>query len=178
MIALALLACSGDEPLPQLAEVPAFTLQDQTGATVTRDTLLGKVWVADFIFTTCPDICPVLSAHMAEVQARYAGNDAVRLVSLSVDPVTDTPPVLATYAARFGATHPTWLFLTGDIEEMKRVVVGGFKMLMERAVAAETILHGTRFVVVDKKGTIRAYPDPKEEGKKELYAAVDALLKE
>jgi protein SCO1/2 len=173
-VILALLACGSPEPLPVLAELPAFTLQDQTGAVVTRETLAGKVWVADFIFTTCPDVCPVLSAHMAEVQAKYSGNDDVRLVSFSVDPATDTPPVLAAYAQRFGAAHPTWLFLTGDVTAMKTVVVDGFKMLMEPG--ADTILHGSRFVVVDRRGRIRAYPDPKEEGKKDLYRAVDQLL--
>lgn len=183
-----LLACFGGsppvEPLPVLGEVPAFSLTDATGAPVTTDGLRGKVWVADFIFTSCPDVCPVLSAHMAEVQARYAGNDGVRLVSFSVDPGTDTPPVLAAYGARFGADPARWHFLTGPIDTLKPVVVDGFKMMLERVEARveppapATVLHGERFVVVDKRGLIRAYPDPKEPGKAAIYAAVDALLGE
>lgn len=170
------------EPLPVLGEVPAFSLTDATGATVTAADLRGKVWVADFIFTSCPDVCPVLSAHMAEVQGHYAGNDRVRLVSFSVDPGTDTPPVLAAYGARFGADPVKWSFLTGPIDTLKPVVVDGFKMMLERVdarvepPAPATVLHGERFVVVDEEGRIRAYPDPKEPGKAGIYAAVDALL--
>jgi protein SCO1/2 len=178
-----LLACtfgpSTDELYPPLADVPAFTLQDSAGTSVTRETFAGKVWVADFMFTSCPDVCPILAAHMAEVQARYAGDDRVRLVSFSVDPTTDTPPVLAAYGARFGADPKRWIFLTGPIADLKTVVVGGFKMAMER-VSAEgepmNVLHGERFVVVDEAGRIRGYPDPKEPGKTTLYATVDALL--
>lgn len=164
---------------PPLGEVPAFTLTDATGATVTRDTLRGKVWVADFMFTSCPDVCPILSTHMAEVQARYKGDDRVRLVSFSVDPGTDTPPVLAAYGARFDADPTRWLFVTGPIGDVKAVVVEGFKMALER-VSAEgepsRVLHGERFVVVDEDGRIRGYPDPKEPGKTAIYATVDALL--
>lgn len=176
-----LLACGGP-PLPELGDVPAFSLTDQTGATVTKEQLLGKVWVADFMFTSCPDICPGLARHMAEIQTRYAGDDRVRLVSFTVDPATDTPPVLAKYGESFGADPARWHFLTGDVGAVRTVVVDGFKQAMERVpatdVAPETVIHGSRFVIVDTKGRIRAYPDPKEPGKKELYAAVDKLLDE
>lgn len=178
-----LLACAGgpdtEALYPPLGEVPAFSLQDQSGAVVTKASLAGKVWVADFMFTSCPDVCPVLAMHMAEVQARYAGDDRVRLVSFSVDPTTDTPPVLAAYGQRFGADPARWFFLTGPIEDVKAVVVDGFKLAMER-VSQEgeprKVLHGERFVVVDEAGRIRGYPDPKEPGKTAIYATVDALL--
>lgn len=190
-----LLACFGGkpaaeavEPLPVLGTVPAFTLTDTTGAAVTTESLRGVVWVANFIFTSCPDVCPMLSAHMADVQAHYASTPGVRLVSFSVDPGTDTPPVLAAYGARFGADAARWSFLTGPIDTLKPVVVGGFKMMLERIEATPgteskppapaTVLHGERFVVVDRAGQIRAYPDPKEPGKAGIYAAVDTLLAE
>ncbi|MDP2305171.1 MAG: SCO family protein [Pseudomonadota bacterium] len=189
-----LLACAGGTPtvelLPVLGVVPPFMLTDTTGATITTESLRGAVWVADFIFTSCPDVCPVLSAHMAEVQAHYVGNPRVRLVSFSVDPDTDTPPVLAAYGARFGADPARWSFLTGPADTLEAVVVDGFKMMLERvearggapggsaAPAPATVLHGERFVVVDTLGRIRAYPDPKEPGKVEIYAAVAALLEE
>lgn len=178
-----LLACSTgpstDELYPPLGEVPAFSLQDQRGATVAKESLAGKVWVADFMFTSCPDVCPMLATHMAEIQTRYAGDDRVRLVSFSVDPSTDTPPVLAAYGERFGANPDRWRFLTGPVGDVKTVVVDGFKLAMER-VSQEgeptKVLHGERFVVVDEAGRIRGYPDPKEPGKTALYATVDALL--
>jgi protein SCO1/2 len=118
---------------------------------------------------------------MSEVQDHYSKEADVRLVSFSVDPGTDTPPVLAAYGARFGADPARWFFLTGPMDTVKSVVVDSFKMVLERIESPTepaTILHGERFVVVDRLGRIRAYPEPKEPGKAELYAAVDALLAE
>ncbi len=178
-------ACTGAPPAPalrleSLGTVPEFSLRDQTDVPVTRAALDGKLWVADFMFTSCPDICPTLSARLSSVAAKYRHEPDLRFVSFSVDPVTDTPHVLSRYAARFDAVHPTWLFLTGETTEMKAVVVGGLKQLMERAPASgttpETVLHGSRFVLVDATATIRAYPDPKEPGQVEAY--LDLLLAE
>lgn len=185
MTLLLLVACTGTPPAPalqldSLGVVPDFVLRDQTDVAVTRSTLEGKVWVADFMFTSCPDICPTLSARMSAVAKRYVDEPRLRFVSFSVDPAVDTPHVLTEYAARFGAIHPTWLFLTGETTEMKRVVVDGMKQVMDRAPAGgpgpETVLHGSRFVLVDQKSVIRAYPDPKEPGLVEAY--VDLLLAE
>lgn len=174
-----LMGCSAP-PLPDFGEVPPFTLTSQKGETITRDSLRGKVWVANFIFTTCPDICPMLSSHMAEVQARYPNTPDLRLVSFSVDPVTDTPPVLDAYAARFHADPARWLFVTGPLDALRPVVVDGFKQALEAQPATDTqpatILHGSRFVLVDKAGHIRGFPDPREPGKKEMFAGIDALL--
>ncbi len=187
LLSLLLLACTGvpaSSPsgitLESLGTVPDFSLRDQTDSPVTRAALDGKVWVADFIFTSCPDICPMLTARMASVAAKYVEQENLRFVSFSVDPGTDTPLILQAYADRFGAVHPTWRFLTGETTEMKKVVVGGMKQLMEfapaNATAPETVLHGSRFVLVDAKSIIRAYPDPKEPGQVEAY--LDLLLKE
>jgi protein SCO1/2 len=175
MIAL-LLACAGAPDLPDLGSLPPFSLTDARGATVTDQDVRGHVVVADFFFTSCPDVCPILSAHMAEVQDHYQGNAQVRLLSISVDPVTDTPDRLSAYAARFHANLDRWWFLTGPADDVKRVVVDGFKIAMQPGDTPGSVLHGERFVVVDPEGRIRAYPDPKEPGKVELYAAVDALL--
>ena len=182
MILALLWACVPSIPLPDLGEVPAFTLLDQSGATVTRESLAGDVWVVNFIFTSCPDVCPVLSTHMTEVQKHYTGRDGLRLVSFSVDPLTDTPPVLAAYGRRFDADPARWSFLTGETTAVRALVVDGFKNLMETVPATgvepETVLHGSRFVVVDRQSHIRAYPDPAKPGKAELYAAIDAALRE
>lgn len=185
MIFFLLAACTGAPPasglqLDSLGVVPEFSLRDQTDVPVTRSSLEGKVWVADFMFTSCPDICPTLSARLSSVAKKYVDEPRVRFVSFSVDPATDTPHVLSVYAARFGAVHPTWLFLTGETTEMKRVVVDGLKQMMDRAPGEgnqpETVLHGSRFVLVDAKLVIRAYPDPKEPGQVEAY--LDLLLAE
>lgn len=169
--------------LDDFGKVNEFRLQDQLARPVELRTLEGRVWVANFIFTRCPDICPMLSAHMKEVVAHYDGNDAVRFVSFSVDPDFDTPPVLAEYAARFDAPPERWWFLTGPMGDVREVVVNAFRQVMEKSPETtpghpESILHGSRFVVVDRKGHIRAFPDPLESGKDGLYAAVDAALAE
>ncbi len=176
-----LLAC-GTAPegpvyaLQELGSLPEFSLVDQEGAVVTRETLLGKPMLGDFMFTKCPDICPMLSTRMAAVGAQYG--DRLQLLSFSVDPANDTPAALRAYGERFGATYPGWRFLTGDTAAMRAVVVGGFKLLMERVPAAderpETVLHGSRFVLLDAGGVIRAYPDPDVAGEIEGY--VNALL--
>ncbi len=166
--------------LDNFGTVPDFALVDQTASPVTLASFADHVWLADFMFTSCPDICPTLSARMASVAGKYEAQERVQFVSFSVDPATDTPAKLTDYAARFGAKHPTWRFLTGDTATMRTVVVDGFKLLMEKAPATETqpetILHGSRFLLVDKHAVIRAYPDPKVPG--ELEAYLDLLLKE
>ena len=174
-------ACS-PPPLPQLIEVPAFQLTDSQGASVGKEQLLGKVWLADFIFTSCPGPCPILSAHMAEIQAHYAANTDLKLVSFSVDPATDTPAVLAQYASRFAANPAQWFFLTGDPDLMKKTIEEGFKQAIDSIPATTTkpatIRHSERFILVDRQGWMRDFPDPAEPGKKRLYAAVDAVLGE
>jgi protein SCO1/2 len=94
-----------------------------------------------------------------------------------VDPVTDTPPVLATYAAKFGADPARWSFLTGPVDDVRAAVVGGFQQVMESTGVTgdpATILHGFRFVVVDRAGHMRAFVDPMEPGAGTLYATIDA----
>lgn len=163
--------------LDSYGTVPAFSLVDQTGAAVTHADLLGTPFLADFMFTSCPDVCPTLSARLSGVQHQW--QTRIRVVSFSVDPGTDTPEKLAEYAGRFDAKAPHWRFLTGDVAAMKTVVVDGFRQLMEEAPATaedpRTVLHGSRFVLVDKAGVIRAYPDPELPG--EIEGFVDELLK-
>ncbi len=180
-------ATHAEEPaaddLAPVAEVPPFSLTSQRTTPFGLAELRGKVSVVNFVFTSCRDVCPLLSAHMQDVASHYAGADDVQFVSISVDPQTDTPDVLAAYAARFGG-DPRWHFLTGDAAAVRAVVVDGFKMALERvaegggptsAPSPASILHGERFVIVDREGRIRAFPDPKEPGRASLYAAVDAL---
>jgi len=140
--------------------VPAFSLVDQTGARFDQASLAGKPWVADFIFSTCTQTCPRLTARMKEVRDRVAkkrGDGAVRFVSFSVDPETDTPPVLAAYAARAGAS---WSFVTGASDDVQKAVVQGFKVTMQKTVNAageRDVLHGNWFVLGDGQGRIRGY---------------------
>lgn len=175
LLGVALSACGSAAPeLPKIAEVPAFELRDQDGATVARDALRGEVWVANFMFTSCPDVCPILTAKMSGVRGKLVADRVpVRIVSFTVDPETDTPEVLKRYAQERGADFDDWRFLTGPIDQVKRVIVEGFKQGMERQPAAqagqpEAILHGSHFVLVDRDLFIRGYYASDEEGLQRL----------
>ncbi len=141
-----------------LGQVPSFSLTDRAGTAVTADDLRGHVWVADFIFTRCPDVCPALSTRMAKLQEPLAtGDDPVRLVSLSVDPAHDTPEVLAGYAERYGA-GPGWLFLTGSRDTLVALLRDGFKVAFsDDGPPSAPITHSDRFVLVDRQLRVRGY---------------------
>ncbi len=119
---------------------PSFALIDQLGRPVSDADLRGKVVVTDFIYTTCTDICPAITAQMAALRTRLAEEgllgDDVMLVSISVDPARDTPEVLRAYSEPFGADAATWRFLTGDEASIRRVVVDGFLLGIEVMAAA------------------------------------------
>ncbi len=151
------------EAPPVLLEVPAFTLQDHNGQPFTLETMRGKVWVAGFMFTSCPSICPKISGAMLELQKRFARNDMdVGLVSFSVDPETDTPAVLHRYAEHLGADLSSWHFVTGDLKAMSDLVVGGFKSAMDQVPAAGNvamydIAHSEKLALIDGEGNVRGF---------------------
>jgi cytochrome oxidase Cu insertion factor (SCO1/SenC/PrrC family) len=114
--------------LPVYGSIPNFALIDQSGHPVRRGDLEGKVWIADFIFTNCPDECPLMTVEMAQMQSELAHMADFRLVSISVDPDRDTPAVLSEYAERFNADPGRWLFLTGDKRAIYRLAAEGFRL--------------------------------------------------
>ena len=132
----ALMATRAAAPeLPMLADLPSFSLQDEQGQAVTREDLLGKVWIADFVFTSCADACPKLQAKLRKIQDRLIPLEqggAVGLLSISVDPERDTPAKLLQYGQIFGARPGLWRFLTGPEREVERTVVKGFHMAMAK----------------------------------------------
>jgi len=121
----------GESPLEHLGNfgiVPEFVLIERSGQRVTRNDLLGLVWVANFFYTSCPDTCPLQSATLARLQRDFADDREVRLASISVDPEHDTPTVLRDYAQRFGADPARWLFLTGDKAAIYHLAQQGFHL--------------------------------------------------
>jgi protein SCO1/2 len=114
--------------LPVYGSVPDFALIDQRGRPVQRGDFEGKVWIASFIFTQCPDECPLMTAEMARLQSNLAHLADLRFVSISVDPDRDTPAVLAQYAKRFDADSGRWFFLTGDKQAIYRLAREGFRL--------------------------------------------------
>ncbi len=164
---------------PDLGTLPDFALTDQTGHPFGTHDLRGKVWVANFIFTSCAGSCPLLSQKMAEVarRGRHLGPD-FHLVSLTVDPERDTPAVLATYAARYGANPRKWSFLTGDMATIQGAVVDGFKVGMGREKVGDfwEIFHGENLVLVDGRLHIRGYFPASAEGIDHLMEALGSVI--
>jgi len=154
------------EGLNNYGVVPEFSLVERSGKSITLADLRGKVWIADFIYTTCQDTCPLQSAAMTRLQEQWADTSNLRLVSFTVDPERDTPAVLARYAERFKATADRWLFLTGDKDQIAQLVQGGFRLsaaaLSDGRSKETVIMHSPRFVLVDWKSEIRGYYDSRE----------------
>jgi protein SCO1/2 len=152
-LAFGLAGCAARASLPSYASVPEFSLTDQTGAKFdSGSSLNGHVWVADFMFTECPGPCPRMSKQMSEVQEALKGTDA-RMVSLTVDPQHDTPPVLAQYAAFYSARPGVWFFLTGDTRTLDHLDRDVFQL----GDVDGSLEHSTRFVLVDRSSRVRGF---------------------
>ena len=152
-----LASCATEPDLTVYGTAPEFSLTERSNRTVTRQELAGKVWIADFIFTNCGGVCPLMTAQMRKLQDQLPTD--IHFVSFSVDPANDTPEILADYAARNGADPNRWLFLTGDRDTMFKVSKEGFKLAVDDTMGTEQepITHSTRFVLVDRQGQIRGY---------------------
>lgn len=144
--------------LAPLFPAPDFGFVAQNGKPVRRASLLGHVWVADFIFTTCRTVCPALSAKMVRLQ-KDVDDPAVRFVSFSVDPEHDTPEVLREYGAKWNPRETRWLLLStteGKLAELTR----GFHVVAQHQDAGpDPIMHSSVFVLVDAQGEVRGVYD-------------------
>jgi protein SCO1/2 len=148
-----------NRPLPSLGTVPTFQLVNQDAQPFGSEQLAGKIWIADFIFTTCPGPCPIISTRMSELQRPLEKSD-VHLVSFTVDPEKDTPEVLRAYADKLRKQPFRWDFLTGPRDAIHSLSRDGFKLgLSEGAEEDGGPIHTTRFVLVDRRGFIRGYYD-------------------
>ena len=145
----------GYDETPAIGTVPDFHFATQDGKTLTRQDLLGKVWVIDFFFTRCPGPCPMMSSRLAEISKELKKAKDVRLVSLSIDPEHDTPAVLNEYAAKVGADPDRWIFLTGPKNQVEEFTTKGMLQALSNADPA-TPVHSTRFLVIDRQGRIRS----------------------
>ena len=171
---VALAGCTARASLPSYATVPAFTLTDQTGAVFnSAEKLKDSIWIADFIYTTCPGPCPRMSSQMHQVEDALDGLN-VKLVSFTVDPERDTPAVLAEYAQHFGAKSGTWFFLTGPVDNLHRLSRDVFML----GNVDGTLEHSTRFVLIDRASRVRGYYESSEEGAiPKLIADTKALVR-
>jgi protein SCO1/2 len=159
--------------------VPGFHLTNQNGQPFGSAQLSSKIWIADFIYTTCPGPCPMISSRMSELQKPLEKTD-VHLVSFSVDPEKDTPEVLRGYANKLQAEPARWDFLTGAKSAVFKLSHDGFKLGVSDGSDAQGIpLHSTRIVLVDRHAQIRGYYDATEpEAITKLLADTNHLLRE
>jgi cytochrome oxidase Cu insertion factor (SCO1/SenC/PrrC family) len=152
--------------LPVLNQIADFTLTNQNGHRVTLADLHGQVWVADIIFTLCPGPCPRMTRQMAEIQAALAPGGDTKFVTITTDPVHDTPDVLKRYPERLGLkTSDRWVFLTGEKKEIAKLAIDSLKLSTvekkpeDRTSYDDLFIHSTMFVLVDKQGRLRGFKD-------------------
>jgi protein SCO1/2 len=139
--------------------LPSFELVNQDAQPFGSTQLTGKIWIADFIFTSCPGPCPIISTRMSELQKPLEKTD-IHFVSFTVDPEKDTPEVLREYAEKVRAQSMRWDFLTGDRAAIYALIGDGFKLtVLDDSEEKGMPGHDTRFVLVDRHGTIRGYYD-------------------
>ncbi len=158
--------------------IPKWQMTDQDGRAFGTDNLKGKVWVANFIFTSCPSICPALSEKMAYLQkhTRHAANH-VHLVSFSVDPENDSPEVLKAYAQRYRANPVRWSFVVGDSKSIDEVIVKGFKLATgKEGPDLMQVFHSERFVLIDREQNVRGLYEATDEGMKKLLVDIGLVL--
>ena len=161
-------------------KIAPFSFTNQEGNTVTNQTTDGKVYVADFFFTTCPTICPVMKAQMLRVFDQFKDNPQVLILSHTLDPQHDTAELLKDYADKIGVEDDkTWNFLTGDQEKIFEI---GQTSYLTTAMSDQSepggILHSGAFVLVDQEGHIRGvYDGTKEDQVNRLIKDIPKLLK-
>lgn len=164
---------SSKEQLPVIAtiEIP-YTFIDQDNKPVSQDMFKGKIYVADFFFTTCPTICPIMKSQMLRVYEKYKYNDELLLLSHSIDPEHDSVEVLNDYAARLNILADRWHLVTGVKKEIYDTANRYGLAAMEDKNAAGGFIHSGSFSLVDRQGRIRGYYKGTEE------EAVDRLIKD
>ena len=163
------------DDLPISGSVPDFEFTDSNGETITREDMEGKVWVADFIFTTCTMACPIMTGNMNLIHKSFKDDNNVRIISISVYPEYDTPEVLKEYASRYNANTDRWHFLTGPEESVKNIIKTGFKI----GDYEDIIFHSEKFALVDVRGNIRGYYSGMEtEDMSKLKKDIKRLLRE
>lgn len=165
---------------PSLGQLPDWSLVNQSGARLGSDELRGRPWVASFFFSSCQTSCPKILGAMSRLQTRLIDADLdVILTSISVDPQTDTPAVLAEFGPKYGVIDGRWHLLTGEPQAVRRVVVDGFKTFLgEKVQTSDDLIdigHGARLVLVDGAGQVRGRYETDDAGLWALLGAARQL---
>lgn len=173
-----------------IGPVPEFELTDQNNQRISNETYLGKVFVVEFFFTTCPSICPKMNANMVTIQNKFFGNPNFGIASISINPENDTEAVLKSHAKMLGATSSNWHFLTGSEAYIMDLSYKGFNLYAgKNPKIAGGFEHSGLFALIDKKGNIRCRKDTfnnpivyydglEKEGVKSIMKDISILLEE
>ena len=137
--------------------VPEFSFTDQNGKTITNKDYLGKVYVVEFFFTTCPTICPKMNYNLVQIQNSFKDFENFGVASFTINPNYDTPEILKEYADRYGVTNPNWHLMTGDQDKIYELANTGFPLYVAKNDEAEGgFEHSGHFALIDKEGYIRS----------------------
>jgi protein SCO1/2 len=193
LVALLAFSCSQEKKLPFLGpkqvnaqgdtvyhQIPSFRFLNQDSVFVSEKDVKGKVYVADFFFTTCPTICPKMKTQMLRIYERYKDRDEVRIISHSIDPDFDTPNVLKDYAARLQVKAPKWNLLTGNKAAIYQLGQKSYMVsAQEDPNEAGGFVHSGAFILVDKNRHVRGIYDGTVEAEvNHLLEDMEILLKE
>lgn len=146
--------------LVEIGKAPNFSLTNQNNEVITNKNYLGKVYVLEFFFSTCPTICPKMNANLKEVQQQFVGRKDFGIASITINPATDTPAVLKQHASDLGINAENWHFLTGDQDYIYQLANKGFNLYAaENEQVNGGFEHSGLFALIDKNGTIRCRKD-------------------
>ena len=137
------------------ATIPPFRFTNQDGKTITNADYKGKIYVADFFFTTCPGICKIMTGNMKRLQDEFVKNEDFALLSHTVNPERDTVETLRKYATEKGADTKNWNFVTGTKDSIYTIAESYFANASPDSLAPGGFLHSEYFILVDKQGRIR-----------------------
>lgn len=141
-------------------KVPDFSFINQNGDTITNKDYLGKVYVVEFFFTTCPTICPRMNRNLVEIQNHFSEFENFGVASFTINPANDTPEVLKAYAQSYGITNPNWHLMTGSQEDIYALANKGFNLYAAEDEEVEGgFEHSGNFALIDKNGFIRSRLD-------------------
>ncbi|WP_298929271.1 SCO family protein [uncultured Allomuricauda sp.] len=152
----------------QKRRVPTFSFLNQDSLLISDKDYLGKVYVVEFFFTTCPTICPIMTKNLVELQDTFKEYEDFGVASFTINPRYDTPTVLKKYSERYGITDVDWHLMTGDRDEIYQLAQEGFYIVANEAEDAPGgFEHSGMFALVDKEGYIRSRDD--EHGNPLIY---------
>lgn len=173
-----------------LGPAPQFELLNQDNQPISNQYFLGKVYVVEFFFTTCPSICPKMNKNMLDIEKNFFGNPNFAIASITINPENDTPAVLKTHAQKIGVVSKNWQFLTGKKEYIYGIANKGFNIFAGENINVNGgFEHSGLFALIDKKGQIRCrkdgYGNPigyydglEKEGIKAIMQDINLLLEE